>query len=107
MCFSDSLVCVIGLHPFTFNGSVSSAEFTFVSNVNVSPDVSLRVRTRQASTLLIDIRSDSSRFFKMALYKGRINVSFALGGESWVILSGDIRVYCTELLRYKLARFEY
>ena len=92
MCFTDSLVCVIGLHPFTFNGSVSRAEFTFVSSVNFSTDVSLRVRTRQASTVLIDIRSDSSRFFKMTLDNGRINVSFALGGESGVTSSGEIRV---------------
>ena len=70
------------------NGSVSSAKFTLISNVSVSVDVSLRVRTRQSSTVLIEVRSDSSRFFKMELTDGRVQVTFALEGESGLIMSG-------------------
>lgn len=69
------------VHPFTFNGSASRAEFTLVSSVNVSMDVSLRVRTRESSAVLIHIRQGYDRFFKMALDDGQINISFALNGD--------------------------
>lgn len=77
------------VHPFTFNGSTTRAEFTFVSSVNVSLDASLRVRTRESSAVLIHIRHDYNKFFKMALDDGRINISFALNGDSGVISSDD------------------
>lgn len=69
---------------------MSSANFTFVSSVNASMNVSLRVRTRQSSTVLIEARSHSSRFFKMELTNGRVKISFALEGDSVFILSGWI-----------------
>lgn len=69
---------------------MSSANFTFVSSVNASMNVSLRVRTRQSSTVLIEARSHSSRFFKMELTNGRVKISFALEGDSAFILSGWI-----------------
>ena len=71
------------------NGSVSSVNFTLISNVScASADVSLRVRTRQSSAVLIEVRSNSSRFFKMELTDGRVQVTFALEGESGLIMSG-------------------
>ena len=84
------LIFSLGIQPVTLNGSVSSANFTLISNVSVSVDVSLRVRTRQSSAVLIEIRSDSSRFFKMELTNGRVQVTFALEGESGLIMSGRI-----------------
>ena len=72
----------------TLNGSISSAKFSFISNVNVSMDVSLRVRTRQSSTVLIEVGSDRSRFLKMELTNGRVKTSFALDGDSGFVLSG-------------------
>lgn len=90
--FLLSSICLIGIHPVTLNGSVSSAEFTFISNVNVSMDVSLRVKTRQSSTVLIEVYSNSSRLFKMELTNGRVKTSFALDGDSGLILSGRIIV---------------
>ena len=38
--------------------------------------------------MLIEVRSNSSRFFKMELTDGRVQVTFALEGESGLILSG-------------------
>ena len=84
------LIFSLGIQPVTLNGSVSSANFTLISNVSVSVDVSLRVRTRQSSAVLIEIRSDSSRFFKMELTNGRVRVTFALEGESGLIMSGRL-----------------
>ena len=74
-----------------------------MSNVNVSIDVSVRVRTRQSSTVLIEVRSDSGRFFKMELTNGRVQISFALEGESSYILSGR-RIGIAEPSYYKIIR---
>ena len=84
------LIFSLGIQPVTLNGSVSRANFTLISNVSVSVNVSLRVRTRQSSAVLIEVRSDSSRFFKMELTNGRVQVTFALEGESGLIMSGRI-----------------
>ena len=92
-CFAKLFISVLGVHPFTFNGSASRAEFTLVSSVNVSMDVSLRVRTRESSAVLIHIRQGYDRFFKMALDDGQINISFALNGDKEGISLGKIRLY--------------
>ena len=84
------LIFSLGIQPVTLNGSVSRANFTLISNVSVSVNVSLRVRTRQSSAVLIEVRSDSSRFFKMELTNGRVRVTFALEGESGLIMSGRL-----------------
>lgn len=92
-CFAKLFISVLGVQPFTFNGSASRAEFTLVSSVNVSMDVSLRVRTRESSAVLIHIRQGYDRFFKMALDDGQINISFALNGDKGGISLGRIRLY--------------
>lgn len=66
--------------------------------------MSLRVRTRQSSTELIEVRSDSSRFLKMELTNGQVNITFALEGESGFILSGRI-VGFAEPSYYKIIIF--
>ena len=90
--FLLSSICLIGIHPVTLNGSISSAKFSFISNVNVSMDVSLRVRTRQLSTVLIEVGSEPSKFLKMELTNGRVKTSFSLDGYSGFVLSGRIVV---------------
>ena len=40
--------------------------------------------------MLIEVRSDSSRFFTMEVTNGQVKISFALEGESGFILSGRI-----------------
>ena len=82
------LVYLIGVRPVTLNGSSSNAVFKFTSNVNVSFSVSLRVRTRQPSTSLIDINQDQNTFFKMEVANGRVRTHYLLEGESGLILSG-------------------
>jgi len=87
---SGCFIFFLGTQSVTFNGSVTSANFTFDSNVNVSLDMSLRLRTRKPSTVVIEVHADSSRFFKMELTNGQVKISFALEGESGFILSGRI-----------------
>ena len=82
------LVYLIGVRPVTLNGSSSNAVFKFTSNVNVGFSVSLRVRTRQPSTSLIDINQDQNTFFKMEVANGRVRTHYLLEGESGLILSG-------------------
>ena len=82
------LVYLIGVRPVTLNGSSSYAVFKFTSNVNVSFSVSLRVRTRQPSTSLIDINQDQNTFFKMEVANGRVRTHYLVEGESGLILSG-------------------
>ena len=67
-------------------------------------NVSLRVRTRQTATVLIEIRSHLSRFLKMELTDGRVQISFALEGDSELILSGRI-IGIVEPSYYKIIRF--
>lgn len=86
--FQFFLVYLIGVRPVTLNGSSSSAVFNFTSNVNVSFNVFLRVRTRQSSTSLIDINQDQNTFFKMEVSNGRVRTHYLLEGESGLILSG-------------------
>lgn len=86
--FNFFLVYLIGVRPVTLNGSSSSAVFNFTSNVNVSFNVFLRVRTRQSSTSLIDINQDRDTFFKMEVSNGRVRTHYRLEGESGLILSG-------------------
>ena len=82
------LVYLIGVRPVTLNGSSSSAVFKFTSNVSVSFNVSLRVRTRQPSTSLIDINQDPNTFFKVEVANGQVRTHYLLEGESGLILSG-------------------
>ena len=79
---------LIGAYPVTLNGSSSSAVFNFTSNVSVSLDVSLRVRTRLLSSALIEIRQDFNAFFEMQLTSGQVNVRYLLERETGFILSG-------------------
>jgi len=86
-CCRIFLLCSTGVYPVTLNGSLSSAEFTFTSNVSVTMDVSLRVRTRQLSTVLIEVNADSNAFFKMDLNNGRVNIRYVLKGKTGIVLS--------------------
>ena len=74
----------------TFNGSLSSAEFTFAASVNVTLNITLRLRTRQRTTVLIEIRKASDAFLKMELINGQVNVHFYLHGEAGTVFSGMI-----------------
>ena len=51
-------------------------------------DVSLSVRTRQLSVVLIEINGGSDAFFKMELRNGRVNVHYISQGETGRVLSG-------------------
>lgn len=77
------------VHPMTFNGSLSSAEFTFAASVTVTLNITLRLRTRQRTTVLIEIRKASDAFLKMELINGQVNVHFYLHGEAGTVFSDD------------------
>lgn len=56
----------------------------------MSLSVSLRMRTRQRSTLLIEINESSSSFFKMQISHGRVIVLYNLLGESGIVFPGKV-----------------
>ena len=92
------LVYWIGVRPVTLNGSSSSAVFIFTSNVNVSFNVSLRVRTRQPSTSLIDMNQDPNTFFKLEVANGRVRTHYLVEGQSGLILSGKSQYSSAQIL---------
>ena len=51
-------------------------------------DVSVSMRTRQLSTVLIEINGGPNDFFKMELSNGRVYVRYALQGETGIVFSG-------------------